>query len=138
MLMKHKYEYPITVSMLRDHKESVQKLFLSKNRHKGGVYLGVCFLEIDIMDESASELYSSLEFGERLSLVPVDTAKKAAYVPLAACRANGDTVGKLPFSDSLFPKKLLSLGVNVWCFVEATAMEADVFTAAVSIYCENY
>ena len=128
-MIRSKFTYPITVNMLRDHPEETEKLFIKKKRHKDGVFLGICFLEYDLNRAETDPI----RFGERFSL----HSEKENF-PLWVMRENGEYIGNLSFSQSLFPSTLLRLGINVWCYVECAEYKLDVPTIIVSIYCDKY
>jgi len=128
-MKKPKYTYPVTVSMVLDHPDEVNNLFIKKKRHKDGVFLGVCILEYDL-DRQETE---PITFGERFSL-----STENENLPLCVFRENGENIGNLPYADSIFPKTLLRLGINVWCYAECVEYKIDIPTVAVSIYCDKY
>lgn len=129
--------YPITVSDVADYQESVLKVFRSKKRHNGA-FVGVSLLEGSFMCENPESLYATLTLGEKLSLKRDNETDLMHASTLNVFRENGEFVGSLPFSASIFPCKLLDLGIDVWCHFEASALSADGITVAVSIYCEEY
>ncbi len=127
--------YPITVKMLADHPEQVHELFKRLSPHKEA-FIGVCELEGTFLCDSLGELFESLYFGERLSLLPEN--EKTQNPALEATRSDGTVIGSLPFSDSLLPNMLIARGLEVFCYIEAKKFNGGMPSVAVSIYCERY
>lgn len=130
-------DYPITVSAVTDYSKDIPKIFLSKKRHTG-MFVGVSLLDGSFLCENPSCLFSSLAVGEKLSLKRENEIDKLHASTLVVSRQDGAFVGYLPLAASIFPCKLLDLGVAVWCYFEAATLESDLLTVAVSIYCEDY
>ena len=126
--------YPVSVSFVKDHYEKLPKIFKKVRPHKE-VFIGVCLLDGSFMCDSPEELYSSLTLGEKLSVLCYDTEK---VEPLEVRRNNGTVLGTLPFNESVFPNMLISRGIDVFCYIEATDFTAGILEIAVSIYCERY
>lgn len=127
--------YPITVKMLNDHREQAHNTVKKYAQHLGA-FIGVCELEGVFLCDSAGELFESLNFGERLSLVPKQS--KSLNPTLCAIRADGSEVGTLPFSDAILPNMLIRRSLDVFCHIEAKEFNGGMLAVAVSIYCESY
>lgn len=134
--MRSKITYPITVSQVRKYRTEVTNYFVNK-RHRKCAFLGVSILDGSFFHESRAELMTSLELGEILSLARLNESKINAS-QLTVSRADGTCIGLLPYTDSIFPCKLLDLGIKVWCRFEAAEIENEILTIAVSIFCEDY
>ncbi len=133
-MFKRKKNYPVTVSFVKDHYEELPAIFKKACPHKEA-FIGVCLLDGCFMCESPEETYSSLAVGERLSLNCNDEEK---VKPIEVKRSDGTVLGVLPFDESVLPSMLISRGIDVFCYVEATDFTAGLFSVAVSIYCEKY
>lgn len=134
--MKIKISYPITVSLLRQYPEEITKFFVNK-KSRNGVFMGVSLLEGSFLCDEPAEMISSLKAGEILSLERINESKNHASQLSVSC-FDGRCIGMLPYSASIFPCKLLDLGIKVWCCFEAAELENEMLTIAVSIYCEDY
>lgn len=134
---KYKKLYPITMSMVSENPDLVEKIFVKLAPHKG-VFIGVCALEGCFMCDSPGEMFSSLELGEKLRIDYKENRKSRNYLQLEVQREDGAYVGVLPFEWCTLPNMLFSRGLNVWCHLEVKDFKGGIFTAAVSIYCEDY
>ncbi len=134
--MRVKITYPITVSQVRNNVAEVTEFFVNKKHHKCA-FIGVSLLEGSFLCENVDKLMSSLAAGETLSLARINESKLCAS-QLTVSRDDGTCIGMLPFCASIFPCKLLDLGIKVWCCFEAAEIENDILTIAVSIFCEEY
>ncbi len=132
--MKKIEEYPITVTRVKEHPETVDKIFLKKKRHSFGEYLGVCLLQGCNLDGNAESLASQLSFGDELTL----HLDENPSMPLSVYVADGVQLGFLTFTDSLFPIMLIERGLEIKCFVEAFEYVSGVLSVAVSLYVEKY
>lgn len=136
MFKKYKKLYPVTISMISKEKVLVEKIFLKLSPHKG-VFIGTCELEGCFMCDSPGEIFSSLEHGEKLN-IDYKTGKNGAYLQLEVKREGGTYVGMLPYTSCIIPSMLFSRGINVWCHLEAKEFKGGMFSAAVSVYCDEY
>ncbi len=132
--MFKKKNYPVSVSFVKEHYKELPAIFKKVRPHKEG-FIGVCLLDGSFMCESPETLYSSLTVGEKLVIACDDTEK---VKPLEVKRSDGTVLGVLPFDASILPNMLISRGIDVFCYVEATDFTAGMLNIAVSIYCENY
>lgn len=134
--MRKKSNYPVTLSLIIDHPDEAKKVFLDELPHDGA-FIGVTKLDGSFLCDSVGELYSSLQQGERLSLLP-EEGSAHALPALKAVRADGSFVGVLQYSAAILPNMLMSRGISVWCHLEAAQFNAGMLEIGVSIYCEKY
>lgn len=131
-----KKQYPVTLSLIQNHAELVNKIFLDERPHKG-YYIGACELEGSFLCESPGELFDAVVIGERL-ILSADISSKALLPPLFVTRADGTELGKLPFDAAILPNILISRGIPVWCHAEAKVFNGGMLEIAVSVYSDNY
>ena len=134
--MKKSSDYPVTLSLITDHPKEAKKVFLDERPHKKA-FIGITKLDGSFLCDSVGELYSSLQIGEKLSLIPQEKSARSLPI-LNAAREDGTFVGVLQYSDAILPNILMSMGISVWCYVEATKFNAGMLEIGVSIYCEKY
>lgn len=133
--MRYKSFYPLTVGLVEDDKEFAFAVVKRINPHKDS-FIGVCNLEGSFLCDSPGELFDSLNIGDRLKLVSFESDGK--NVPLTVCRDNGDTLGMLPYADSVLPKMLIRRGLDVFCYLEAKEFNGGMIAFTVTVYCEKY
>ncbi|MBO5768229.1 MAG: hypothetical protein J6Q72_00130 [Clostridia bacterium] len=126
--------YPITVSLLENHKLLTHELFAYYKFHKGA-FIGLFLLQDVFPDSFIGELYESLCFNERLIIKRADDKENGA---LAAKREDGTVIGSLPRAESTLANMLISRGLNLFCFVEAKQFNSGYPEIAVSLYSEEY
>ena len=134
--MRNKYSYPVTLSLITDHPDTAKKVFLDRPPHKGA-FIDVTKLDGSFLADSVGELYSSLQIGEKLSLLPEEGPSKRLPA-LKAVRADGSFVGYLQYSAAILPNMLMDRGISVWCHVEATQFNGGILEVGVSVYCDKY
>ena len=132
--MKRMDPYPITVTQVKDHPETVDKVFLSKKRHSFGEYLGVCLLQGCSFGGNPEETASAVAFGDELVLEPDVNPS----MPISVLTENGVRVGFLTYTDSVLPLMLIKRGIDVKCYAEAVELSAGVLSIAVSMYISKY
>ncbi len=132
--MKKIEVYPITVSQVMDHPETVDKVFLSEKRHSFGKYLGVCLLQGCGLGGNAEKLAPLISFGDELTLKPDDDPS----MPISVFMSDGQQLGFLSYTDSLFPAMLIERGIEIKCFIEAAEYASGVLSVAVSLYFSRY
>lgn len=126
--------YPITVSLLENHKLLTHELFAYYKFHKG-TFIGLFLLQDVFPDSFVGELYESLSLNERLAIERTDGKENGV---LAAKRGDGTVIGSLPRAESTLPNMLISRGLNLFCFVEAKQFNSGYPEIAVSLYSEEY
>lgn len=135
-MRKRSLLYPISFSQITDHPETLTDIFIKARPHKGA-FIGVTELEGSFMCDSPEALFASLEIGEKLSLA-LDKSSKLSNPPLYVSRSDGTALGTLPYGEAIFPNKLISLGVSLWCHLEAKSLQGGLLSIAVSVYSEKY
>lgn len=132
--MKKTDNYPITVNQAIERFDTIDEVFLSKQRHSFGKFLGVCVLQGCGIDGSAEKLASLIKFADELELkVDADTS-----MPISVFTLDGIQVGFLTYTDSLFPIMLIERGITIKCYVEASEYVSGVLSVAVSLYFSRY
>ena len=136
-MKRSRITYPVTVADVRENLAECEKIFVKKRIHRGA-FIGLSLLEGVFTADDPQKLFDSLVFGEKLLIKRDESFKKSKRPPLSALRSDGSEAGILPFSESLLPDKLISLGKEVYCFIEAKSFGAGIPDIAVSVYCEDY
>lgn len=126
--------YPITVSLLQNHKLLTHELFAYYKFHKGA-FIGLFLLQDVFPDSFIGELYESLDLNERLAIERADGKENGV---LSAKREDGTVIGSLPRAESTLANMLISRGLNLFCFVEAKQFNSGYPEIAVSLYSEEY
>ena len=126
--------YPITVSLLENHKLLTHELFAYYKFHKGA-FIGLFLLQDVFPDSFIGELYESLDLNERLAIERADDKENGV---LSAKRVDGTVIGSLPRAESTLANMLISRGLNLFCFVEAKQFNSGYPEIAVSLYSEEY
>ena len=126
--------YPITVSLLENHKLLTHELFAYYKFHKGA-FIGLFLLQDVFPDSFIGELYESLDLNERLAVERADEKENGV---LSAKRVDGTVIGSLPRAESTLANMLISRGLNLFCFVEAKQFNSGYPEIAVSLYSEEY
>ncbi|MBO5767312.1 MAG: hypothetical protein J6R45_06400 [Clostridia bacterium] len=126
--------YPITVSLLENHKLLTHELFAYYKFHKGA-FIGLFLLQDVFPDSFIGELYESLDLNERLAIERADGKENGV---LSAKRVDGTVIGSLPRAESTLANMLISRGLNLFCFVEAKQFNSGYPEIAVSLYSEEY
>lgn len=130
--MRRSKDYPLTFGQISNHHEYAVNLFEKIKPHKE-TFIDVVVLEGAFLCENPSEIYKSLQIGERLAL-EIEPKTQA----LIAIRESGEKIGKIPFTEAILPSVLISRGISLWAYAEAKEFQGDILEIAVSIYCENY
>lgn len=126
--------YPITVSLLENHKLLTHELFAYYKFHKGA-FIGLFLLQDVFPDSFIGELYESLDLNERLAIERADEKENGV---LSAKRVDGTVIGSLPRAESTLANMLISRGLGLFCFVEAKQFNSGYPEIAVSLYSEEY
>ena len=126
--------YPITVSLLENHKLLTHELFAYYKFHKGA-FIGLFLLQDVFPDSFVGELYESLDLNERLAVERADGKENGV---LSAKRIDGTVIGSLPRAESTLANMLISRRLNLFCFVEAKQFNSGYPEIAVSLYSEEY
>ena len=98
--------YPITVSLLENHKLLTHELFAYYKFHKGA-FIGLFLLQDVFPDSFIGELYESLDLNERLAIERADGKENGV---LSAKRVAGTVIGSLPRAESTLANMLISRG----------------------------
>ena len=126
--------YPITVSLLENHKLLTHELFAYYKFHKGA-FIGLFLLQDVFPDSFIGELYESLDLNESLIIERADGKENGV---LSAKRVDGTVIGSLPRAESTLANMLITRGLNLFCFVEAKQFNSGYPEIAVSLYSEEY
>ena len=126
--------YPITVSLLENHKLLTHELFAYYKFHKGA-FIGLFLLQDVFPDNFVGELYESLDLNERLAIERADDKENGV---ISAKRVDGTVIGSLPRAESTLANMLISRGLNLFCFVEAKQFNSGYPEIAISLYSEEY